>query len=144
MLELRPAKDSDFDFLWTVHVTTMKDYIDRTWGWNEEEQRKHFRENFDPSVIQVIQQKGKDVGVLKVEPESERVLLTNIAILPDYQRKGIGSRAIARILEDASQMKMPVDLEVLKVNPARSLYERLGFRLIEETDTHYVMEQLTR
>lgn len=144
MLELRPANEADFDFLWDVHVQTMKDYISRTWGWNEDAQKKRFRERFDPSLLQVIRMKGKDVGVLAVEPEAERVVLTNIAIMPDYQRKGIGSRAISRILEDASQMKLPVDLQVLKVNPARALYERLGFRLIEETDTHYVMEQLSR
>lgn len=144
MLELRPANEADFDFLWDVHVQTMKDYISRTWGWNEDAQKKRFRERFDPPLLQVIRMKGKDVGVLAVEPEAERVVLTNIAIMPDYQRKGIGSRAISRILEDASQMKLPVDLQVLKVNPARALYERLGFRLIEETDTHYVMEQLSR
>ena len=30
-----------------------------------------------------------------------------------------------------------ITLRVLKVNPARGLYERLGFSVIRETETHY-------
>lgn len=30
---------------------------------------------------------------------------------------------------------------VMKVNPARELYERLGFEIVEETATHYRMER---
>lgn len=40
----------------------------------------------------------------------------------------------------ASARGLPTRLQVLKVNPARSLYERLGFELVEETQTHYVMQ----
>jgi hypothetical protein len=33
----------------------------------------------------------------------------------------------------------PATLYVLKVNPSRRLFERLGFRVIEETPTSYLM-----
>ena len=38
---------------------------------------------------------------------------------------------------------MPVELQVLKVNPARRLYGRLGFQVTGETETHYLMQRPT-
>jgi hypothetical protein len=35
---------------------------------------------------------------------------------------------------------VPTVLQVLKVNPARQLYERLGFRRVGETATHFKMQ----
>jgi ribosomal protein S18 acetylase RimI-like enzyme len=34
---------------------------------------------------------------------------------------------------------MPVRLRVLRTNPARELYERLGFRIYGTTETHHLM-----
>lgn len=39
------------------------------------------------------------------------------------------------LLADAARERVPVSLSVLHGNPARRLYERLGFRLASETDT---------
>lgn len=44
------------------------------------------------------------------------------------------------LLQEAFDQYLPVRLRVLKVNPARRLYERLGFKVVEEADTHYLME----
>jgi hypothetical protein len=44
-------------------------------------------------------------------------------------------------LHESDQTQLPVKLRVLKVNPARRLYERLGFIHKGETPTHYLMER---
>jgi orotate phosphoribosyltransferase len=62
-----------------------------------------------------------------------------IEIHPEYQRKGIGTTLINNIIADSAQNMKPVRLRVLKVNPAKGLYERLGFSTVEETSTHYIM-----
>jgi len=54
-------------------------------------------------------------------------------------RRGIGKIAIVTILADANEKQLPVTLQVFKINPAYQLYERLGFKIVETTATHYRM-----
>ena len=65
--------------------------------------------------------------------------LAPMAVLPEFQRRGIGTKLIAELVSRAQQRHVPVQLRVLKCNPARVLYERLGFQLAGETETHIVM-----
>jgi ribosomal protein S18 acetylase RimI-like enzyme len=45
------------------------------------------------------------------------------------------------LFSESNLTRQPIRLFVLKVNPARRLYERLGFQVLEETETHYVMRR---
>ena len=63
-------------------------------------------------------------------------------ILPEYQNRGVGSAVIRDVLAQAQAEGLSVGLQVLKVNPARRLYERLGFSLVGETATHYLMRAM--
>jgi ribosomal protein S18 acetylase RimI-like enzyme len=137
---LRPATADDYDFLYQVHCAALRPYIERTWGWDESWQARYFQERFDPAKRQVIRCADVDVGVWSVEERAEGLSLALIAILPRYQRRGIGSALMCRLLDEAEERGVPVTLQVLKVNPARALYERLGFVVTDETDTHYVMK----
>jgi GNAT superfamily N-acetyltransferase len=56
-----------------------------------------------------------------------------IAVLPEQISQGIGGRLLARLLQDARPIHPAVALSVREANPARRLYERLGFVLVETT-----------
>ena len=56
-----------------------------------------------------------------------------IAVLPEQIGQGIGGRLLARLLEDARPVHRAVVLSVREANPARRLYERLGFAVVEMT-----------
>jgi ribosomal protein S18 acetylase RimI-like enzyme len=60
-------------------------------------------------------------------------VLSQIQLLPSCQGQGIGERVIAALLDQARREQLPVRLSVLKGNPARRLYERLGFQMVSET-----------
>ncbi len=111
---LRAATGEDGDFLYRLHVATMKEYVAQTWGWDDAAQETYFRANSEVSVAV-------------------------IEILPQHQRRGLGSAVVKDIVSEAKSRGLPVTLQVLKVNPARKLYERLGFRIVGETETHYRM-----
>jgi ribosomal protein S18 acetylase RimI-like enzyme len=117
----------------------MKEYIEKTWGWDDAFQDAVFRKNYDPTEIKVILYDHKESGMLSVEERETDIFLRAIEIHPDYQGKGIGTGIIKRIIADGVQKMKPVYLRVLKVNPAKRLYDRLGFSVIEETPTHYIM-----
>ena len=139
--DLRPATDTDREFLWDLLVATMKEYVAQTWGWDEEDQHRRFRENFPPARYRILVVDGNEVGAVAVERKPAEVFLASILILPEHQGKGLGTAVIQDILRDAEQLGLPVSLRVLRVNPAISLYERLGFGTVEETPTHLVMRR---
>ena len=141
-ITLRSATRDDIDHLFTIHQAASIDIVVATWGeWDEDWQIEYFRKQFDPAIRQVICYDDKDVGFLDVLFQPDEFFLQNIVIDPAFQGRGIGTELIGQILIKAEDAVMPVKLWVLKVNSgARNLYERLGFILRGETDTHYQME----
>ncbi len=139
MYTLRQATETDYAFLYHLHRVTMKDYVAQTWGWDETFQAAIFKDGFDPGHSQIIVVDGRDTGVLSMERRIDTLFLANLRILPEEQRHGLGTEIIKTILAQASREDIPVTLQVLKVNPARHLYERLGFVVTGETTTHYLM-----
>ena len=140
MYSLRQATNNDHDFVFRLNVATMKDYVRQTWGrWNQAEQTARFSANFDPSSNRIIVADGEDVGVLRLEMRNTEIFLASILIMPAYQGRGLGTAVVKDVLIQGKRMGLPVKLQVLKVNPARRLYERLGFAVIGETETHYQM-----
>lgn len=139
-LTLRPALKSDYDFLYSLHCLVLKEYIMQTWSWDESWQRNYFDEHFTPEDREIIQWEDRPIGVLCVQERDAETFLANIALLPDFQRRGIGESLIRQVQRQAFSAGKPVTLHVLRVNPARRLYERLGFRVIRETPERFYMQ----
>jgi GNAT superfamily N-acetyltransferase len=117
----------------------MREYIDKTWGWDEAWQRTRFDENFDPLSFRVIEKDGKRIGHISVRCSRDEIFLSAIEIAPEHQYQGVATQLINELLAESDLSRLPVKLLVLKVNPARRLYERLGFRCTGETSTHDTM-----
>lgn len=140
IIELRSATEEDYGFAYRVHRAAMRPSVQQTYGWDEDFQARYFRLHFSPAQWEIIRYKGMDVGVFSVEERGESLFLALIAILPRYQGRGIGTTLIRRLQRKASIRGMTVTLQVMKVNRARELYERLGFELTGETKTHCQMK----
>ncbi|MFT3805457.1 GNAT family N-acetyltransferase [Arenimonas sp.] len=134
---LRPATPNDKVFCHELHWRTMRDYVEATWGWDEADQSQRFEAGFDPSRTEIIEQDGKPIGMLIVDRTTNPVRLLSIEISPEQQGLGYGAAIISRVVRESAGK--PVWLQVLKVNPAKALYERLGFVSIGETATHWQM-----
>jgi ribosomal protein S18 acetylase RimI-like enzyme len=63
-----------------------------------------------------------------------------IVLAARAQRRGIGSQLIGDLMEDARARGVPIRLSVLFNNPARELYERLGFRVARVEHPRIKME----
>lgn len=141
-LAFRAGAPADHAFLWTLHIATMRSYVDATWGWNDDDQRKRFDDTFAPHRLTIILIDEEPGGVLKVERRETDVFVSAIEIAPRWQRRGLGTRILLDVIERAGDV--PVTLSVLKANPARRLYGRLGFEVDGETETHYAMRHVPR
>jgi ribosomal protein S18 acetylase RimI-like enzyme len=139
MINLREAASDDMSFLWELHIASMREYVDATYGWDDTDQKNRFDTGFRPAGVQIIEVDGKPVGMWEMNQQTDPWFLARIAIVPAYQNKGIGSFLITEFLADADSQEQQVALQVLKINPAKSLYERFGFLTYEETDTHSKM-----
>lgn len=138
---LRPATIEDLEPLFAIHRAAMRGYVELTYGpWNEPWQAAFFRDHFDTSVRQVILAHGEVAGFLDLIPRDDDLYLSELVIDPVCQGRGIGTHLLRETQARAAAKGMPVRLQVLRVNPARSLYERLGFVTNGETETHHLME----
>ncbi len=135
---LRPATNEDYEFMYTVSKRTMREYVEAIWGWDERTQRRMHHVSWNPGNYQVIVVDGHDAGRLSVDTYDTYLYLNNIQILPEFQGRGLGTRIIQDILTSAGNKS--VKLRVLRGNPAKRLYERLGFKVVRETDERFWME----
>jgi ribosomal protein S18 acetylase RimI-like enzyme len=138
---IRPAKADDLNKLFIIHKAALGEYIAATWGWDDAWQFDFFREHCRPEVRSVIEVKGQSVGFIDLAERDGCIWLDNIEIDPEHQGNGIGSAIIKDLIARARATRVRLRLQVLKVNKrAEALYKRLGFRQIDETVTHLVME----
>ena len=72
--------------------------------------------------------------------ENGDFFINEISLLKEYQGKGIGRNILEKQLEENRKNNIRTILQVFKDNPAKRLYERLGFKIYGETETHYQME----
>jgi ribosomal protein S18 acetylase RimI-like enzyme len=139
-ITLRTATEEDADFLFQLQRATMQAYVVQTWGeWDDAWQRRRFRQHFNSVACQIVLDQNQAIGVICVERDANEIRLGKIELLPAYQGRRIGTELLMALVTEANQQRVPLTLQVLKVNPARRLYERLGFVICSETATHWLM-----
>ncbi len=138
--ELRQTTPSDIELVRELKFSGLRPYVEKLWGWNTDDQEKRFRASFVPDRQQIIRYQNEDVGMLHVEDREDSLILAGIYVAASHRSKGLGSVVIHDVLALAARARKPVRLRVLRPNPARELYERLGFRVTEESDTQLAME----
>jgi GNAT superfamily N-acetyltransferase len=137
-LEFRQATESDLEFLTSLRRETMWAHLKNSGGQvTELEQRARVLYRFD--CAQIVSQDGHDIGLLKVCRDSDPWELSQIQLLPDRQRQGLGRILIEGVLTAAKAAGVRVKLHVPRASPARRLYERLGFVLTGEDELGYLM-----
>jgi ribosomal protein S18 acetylase RimI-like enzyme len=104
----------------------------------------HFHAHWPQAVQRVIEWRDgiepgrapgvQPVGALWADEGSDGIHLLDIAVLPDWRGQGIGTRCLQDLLSAAARRNLPVTLQVAFENPARRLYERLGFVLTGAED----------
>lgn len=143
-LLVRPATEDEREFAFGVKRAALGPYVALVWGWDEDFQRAFHSADWAVRRPDIIEVDGVTAGTIEVAPHPRGLELGEFYLLPAYQRRGIGSELLRRVLARADAEVRTVRLQFLKVNPVRSLYERHGFHVAGETATHYLAERLAR
>jgi ribosomal protein S18 acetylase RimI-like enzyme len=138
---LRQASQADADFIYRLVEVTMRSYVERIWGsFSEAYNRQNIAETIAAKNYSIVQCGEEDVGAISVERHPEFIQLSQLYILPQHQNKGIGTSLVRELASEARNSRRPLRLRVLQSNPARRLYERLGFRVSSVTPERVYME----
>lgn len=141
MHNLRKAEETDIDFMMELKRATLKVYIDQIWGWEEEYQRNDTLECFYLGNTKIISVNGITIGIVETNTVDNIFHIVELEILPEYQGKGIGSAIICEIIKNEKSKSREIEVGCFKINSsAINLYKRMGFRIYNETDTHYLMK----
>ena len=100
-----------------------------------------WREARPAMAMSVIEVGGEPAGRLYVDTEPGETRIVDIALLPAFRGRGIGSGLIGEVIARAEERGATVTIHVERQNPARSLYERLGFEQISTTGVYDLLER---
>lgn len=123
---LRDLREGDEAWMWPAGREALRPYVEPLFGWDETVARYFFDKSFHKRRVILVN--GKEAGWLELARESDWLFMHEIGLLPEYRGKGLGERIIRDVQAYGDAHGLNVELQVLVTNPARRLYERLGFR----------------
>lgn len=142
----RQCSLDDFDFLFNLKKENFKWYVDKIWGWQDDDQKQRLMQDLNEHLAhkRIIIADNKPIGIYAVHTTEDGDLFINeISISKEYQSKGIGRKILESQLEENHKKGIRTILQVFKDNTAKKLYEQLGFKVYGETETHYQMENIS-
>ena len=146
---LRPATPADRGFLLRVYAESRAGELAAT-DWTDEEktafcrsqfeaQDAHYRRHYPECEFLVVENNGTPIGRLYRDRRDDEIRVVDIALLTAARGQGIGGRLMQNILDEAAQAGLMVRIHVERSNPARRLYDRLGFRLEEQGEVYNLL-----
>ncbi len=143
----RSQTPEDDAFLAELYTATHADELAVT-GWDAATvaafcaQQRAARERwyaaaFPGACAQVLVADGEPLGRLLTHRQAGITYVVDIAVAPSRQGRGIGTAVLHAVLDEAGG---PVRLTVRRDNPARRLYERLGFVAVADDGLDLVLE----
>ena len=151
---LRPVKSGDRDFLLHLYGTTREEELALVpWtdgekaaflGMQFDAQAVAYREAYPDGEFLVVLLDGDPAGRLYLGRLPGELRLIEIALLPEHRGRGIGTALIAAIVSRAERDGVDVGLHVEPWNPAKRLYELLGFETVELRGIYEFMRRPAR
>ena len=149
--DLRPATADDAKFLYRLYSTTRMDELNAA-GFPPEErerflrmqfnaQKTHYEKFYPDAEHRIIMTGELAIGREYVNRAGDEILLVDLALLPEFCGKGIGTVLLEKLCDESARTGKPFRLYVEKFNNrALGLYARLGFEAIEDTGVYYFLE----
>ncbi len=137
-------------FLGDLYASTRAQELAQLTTWDEttkrqflqmqfDAQHQYYLEQFPAAKYSIILLSGKSIGRLYVDRRDDEIRLIDIALMPDHRGSGLGTGILEALIKQAQQGGLPLRIHVEKNNPARRLYQRLGFVCTEDKGLYDLM-----
>jgi GNAT superfamily N-acetyltransferase len=141
-LNLRKIKDSDMLFLKMVYRSTREDEMEPT-GWTEEQksgfidfqfnaQHAYYLNVYKDALFRIIEVKKTDIGRLYTWETEKQIRIVDIAILPEFRGKGIGTKILSDLIQQSESSGKSLSIHVE------------GFKKTDDTGVYLFMERLPK
>lgn len=148
---LRRRGPDDLEFVRDVYVASRWEELTVT-GWPEpvklqflhdqhRMQHAQYTSLCEGAAWGIIEKDGQRAGRLYLLYRSQDLRIIDIALMPAYRNQGLGSgllRSLQQMARDLNAAKASIHVE--RDNPARRLYDRLGFQLAGTNGLYYLLE----
>jgi len=150
-ITLRPIREEDMELLYRVYYSTREEELRMIVDWTDEmkeafvrqqfsAQHAWYQEHYVGAKFDVVLVDGVPAGRLYVHRREREIRLVDITLLPEVRNRGIGGALLADLLAESEATGKPLTIHVEKFNPAMRLYQRLGFRSIEDRGPYDLLE----
>lgn len=148
-LGLRPTTAEDTPFLKSLFASTRLDEMALlAYDSNLQEvfvtmqfnaQTSQYDMNYPQADHSLILWNDAPIGRFLVNKGPKEFTLVDISLLPAHRGSGIGTYLLQRLLNEATEAGKPIKLNVWQSNPAKKLYERMGFSATDEAGIYCEM-----
>ena len=146
----RTCRDEDLPFLCDLYASTRAEEVAQT-GWPAEAQRQfldqqfaaqhhHYRLHYPDADWLLIEHDDAAMGRVYVAELDGMLRLIDIALVPAARGGGVGTALITGLMRQAEALGLGIVIHVERHNPARRLYDRLGFKFVADTGVYDRME----
>ena len=150
-VRLRPALAIDRELLLSIYASTRAEELAQT-AWTAEERTAFIRTQFDAqdryqrtrfpnAAHSMILLDGQSVGRICVDRPGQEIRVVDIALLIHARGRGIATELVGDLVAEADEAGIPVRLHADADGRARALYERLGFRRIDDVGDRVLLER---
>ena len=137
-------------FLARVYASSRAEELAVT-GWSEElkadfcrsqfnAQSAYYATKYPDASFQIIERDGWPAGRLYVARWEKEIRIVDITLLPEFRGTGIGTELLRDLQTEARSARKSLTIHVERFNRALGLYERLGFKQIEDKGVYLLME----
>lgn len=149
-VSLRGETDGDLEFLKDLYAASREREMLVLVDWSDEQkrefldqqfnaQRSQYQKHYPDASFAIIEQSGQSIGRLYTAELEQEIRLMDIALMPTARNSGIGGKICSDVMARATQLGKIVSLHVEEDNPAKHLYERLGFDDVGEVSFYTLM-----
>ncbi len=137
-MDTRPATREDIPFLIDLRRQTMEAHLLAS-GVEVSDEYHLERVTYRLECALILMDQGVPVGLLKVERGPSEWEILQIQLAPAMQGKGRGRLILENMIKESATAGADLRLNVLTANPAKHLYDRLGFRMVGQNAHEYIM-----
>ncbi len=149
-LSLRREVETDVDFLRRLYISLRWDeLVNVEWPKDQkiaflesqfDSQRIHYGKYYSQGDFAIIERHGEAIGRLYLFRSPSEIRIVDIGLLPEWRGQGLGTLLLNSVLAEGQAAGRKVSINVEVFNPARRLYDRLGFREVEQSGPYWLME----
>ena len=149
MIRLRPITEGDAAFQRELYGSTRAEELAPV-PWSEEQKRAfldmqfraqtvHYSKHYPDGEFLIVEDDGRAIGRLLLHRTPEEIHIIDISLMPGHRGRGIGTKLLRDVLAEAKASNRRASIHVEHFNPAKRLYERLGFRYVKTDGVYDLM-----